>query len=124
MIEMMKVAMEALLQHVLVKFNLAGNKFIPVKYKSEMILNSDFKKFDDILRMVVDCDVAQAERIENLLKFYEQQGELIYSIHQSSKALMTCLVYSYSDNKHMHFIDGADGGYTSAAAVLKNKKMP
>ena len=32
---------------------------------------------------------------------------------------MTCLVASADDNRHVHFIDGGDGGYTQAATQLK-----
>jgi hypothetical protein len=30
-------------------------QFIPAKYAQELIENSDFRKFDDSLRMVLDC---------------------------------------------------------------------
>jgi hypothetical protein len=32
---------------------------------------------------------------------------------------MTCLVFSLEQSRHMHFIDGADGGYALAALQLK-----
>ena len=40
-------------------------------------------------------------------------------MHVSETALMTCLVTSTVDSLHVHFVDGGDGGYTSAAKVLK-----
>ena len=36
------------------------------------------------------------------------------------RAHMTCLVFSYS-GKHLHFIDGADGGLFSAAKAFKER---
>jgi hypothetical protein len=33
---------------------------------------------------------------------------------------MTCLVFNYSA-KHLHFIDGADGGLTLAAKAFKER---
>jgi hypothetical protein len=32
---------------------------------------------------------------------------------------MTCLLFSLEDSRHIHFIDGADGGFTYAAKGLK-----
>lgn len=34
---------------------------------------------------------------------------------------MTCVVQSPINNKHIHFIDGADGGYALAALRLKDQ---
>ena len=33
--------------------------------------------------------------------------------------MMTCLVFSLEESRHVHFIDGADGGYALAAVQLK-----
>ena len=33
---------------------------------------------------------------------------------------MTCLVFDYS-GRHLHFIDGADGGFFSAAVGFKER---
>ena len=32
---------------------------------------------------------------------------------------MTCIVPSFMRDDHLHFVDGADGGYTRAALALK-----
>ena len=37
----------------------------------------------------------------------------------SETALMTCIVTSPTQNLHVHFVDGGDGGYTSAAKTMK-----
>ena len=33
---------------------------------------------------------------------------------------MTCLVFSIEQSEHVHFIDGADGGYAKAAVGFKS----
>jgi len=33
--------------------------------------------------------------------------------------MMTCIVPSIMDDNHVHFIDGASGGYTQAATGIK-----
>jgi hypothetical protein len=40
-------------------------------------------------------------------------------MHRSDSALMTCLVFNLKNSRHLHFIDGTDGGFTFAASVMK-----
>lgn len=91
------------------------------KYKTESVLNTDFKKFDDMLRMVVDCTKQQADEIENLLQGLYEKGEIYYGVHRSPEAVMTCLVFAPTKNRHLHFIDGSHGGYAMAAQGLKKQ---
>jgi DUF3095 family protein len=87
-------------------------------YKRELIQNCDFRKFDDTLRMVVDLNVAEIYRLESRLSAEHRAGRLAYGLHRSNGALITCLVRSYSGD-HVHFVDGAEGGYALAAKELK-----
>lgn len=90
-------------------------------YKQDMITNSDFRKFDDMLRMVVDCSDEQAREIETALREWHEQEQIVYGIHRSDTALMTCFVQSLQKDKHVHFIDGNDGGYALAAKQMKEQ---
>jgi len=83
--------------------------------------NTDYHRFDDTLRILLDCTAAQAERIESMLAGYTQQGVLNYGVYRSAAALMTCLIFSLEKAEHIHFVDGNDGGFTSAAKNLKAK---
>ena len=49
------------------------------------------------------------------------KGRLRYGMSLSDHAVMTCLVVSAADGKHVHFVDGGDGGYTRAATEMKAK---
>ncbi len=89
------------------------------QYLSEMVANSDTRKFDETLRMVIDSTPEQHQALERVLAERQQKGEITYGIHLSSQALMTCLVFSIQGN-HIHFIDGADGGYAMASRSMKN----
>jgi hypothetical protein len=40
-------------------------------------------------------------------------------VHRQRAALITCIVPSFMERDHIHFVDGASGGYAAAAAVLK-----
>lgn len=99
-------------------FGASAGGFDSRKYPLELIRNCDFRKFDDVLRMVVDVSPAQAQAIESELERFHVAGELVYGIHRSSSALMTCFVRSFNGD-HVHFIDGSDGGYALAAKQLK-----
>ncbi len=89
-------------------------------YRDELVENSDFRKFDGMLRMVMDGSEAQATALQNFLDAEHQAGKLAYGMHKSREALITCIVQSFSGN-HMHFVDGSDGGYALAAKDLKRQ---
>jgi hypothetical protein len=74
-----------------------------------------------MLRMVLDCSVEQILQIRAYLDARCAAGELCYGIHISSTALMTCYAHDDKDGHHIHFIDGAEGGYAMAARQLKQQ---
>ena len=88
-------------------------------YLNDTLNNSDYKKLDDTLRMVLDCSPEQETRLEKLLNDFKIAGMINYGCHRSESALMTCMMESMKANEHLHFIDGADGGYAMAAKNLK-----
>ena len=98
----------------------AGSYNAPV-YRGELRSNTDFRKYDGILRMVLDVSEIQAERIERHLKRERDAGRLVYGVHLADTALMTCLVFSFEQSEHVHFIDGSDGGYAMAALAFKSR---
>ena len=110
---------ETLAAYVL--FNLKLGKLLPWinHYVDATPAHSDFRKFDDMLRMVVDCTPSQADRIEALCEELRAQSGLIYGLHRSRASLMTCYVPGFGDGEHVHFIDGSEGGYALAATQLK-----
>lgn len=89
-------------------------------YKRTTVENSDFKKFDDNMRMVIDVSTEIKTKIISVLEAHQAKKELIYGIHESESALLTCFVQNYK-TEHIHFVDGSDGGYAMAALQLKNK---
>jgi hypothetical protein len=73
------------------------------------------------LKMTVDVDEPHRLRIEALLADAEEKGVCRYGLHRQESALMTCFVLSPMTRDHMHFIDGAGGGYAIAASRLSAK---
>jgi hypothetical protein len=93
--------------------------FDPGKYRHQLVENTDFRKFDDGLRMTLDCTPALAGRLETLLSEAEAKGIARFGLHRQQAALMTCFVPSPTRADHIHFVDGAMGGYAMAARALK-----
>jgi hypothetical protein len=87
-------------------------------YVSELVENTDFRKFDGMLRMVLDLSESHISELTQVLEQARTAGRLSYGIHRAPSALVTCFVRSYAGN-HLHFVDGADGGYALAAKNLK-----
>ena len=71
--------------------------------------------------MVIDCTAAQADAIRAVLDAEWKRGTIDYGTHTANAALMTCFVRNTEETGHIHFIDGADGGYALAAADMKRR---
>jgi hypothetical protein len=93
--------------------------FRPTRFRREVVNNTDFRKFDDGLRMTVDCTPATADAIELRLTEAEQAQICRFGTHRQTAAHLTCIVPSLVRSDHAHFVDGAMGGYAAAAAKLK-----
>jgi hypothetical protein len=89
------------------------------KYLNELSSNTDYIKFDESLKMVIDINLDQKKKLITYLDSLEQSGQIFYGVHSSKQALMTC--FMRSTKNHIHYIDGGDGGYAMASKVLKNK---
>ena len=89
-------------------------------YRGEVAQHTDFMKFDNALRLVMDVTSFQQKALTAYLEELHLAGKVFYGIHAAKAALMTCLVFDYGDD-HFHFVDGADGGYALAAVQLKQQ---
>jgi len=89
-------------------------------YKSDLVKNTDFKKFDGMLREVLSGTADQRNQLTDYLETLFRNRKCVYGIHTSSSALITCLINN-RDGDHYHFIDGADGGYAMAATAMKQR---
>jgi hypothetical protein len=115
-----RLAMQRLVSFAVLRQGRAIGGFDPVRYRHQLVENTDFRKFDDGLRMTLDCTPALADRLERLLAEAQEAGIVRYGLHRQDSALMTCFVPSPTRSDHIHFVDGATGGYTMAARALKS----
>jgi hypothetical protein len=103
--------------YLVLKHKIRLGRFVPDVYVQQLVDNSDFRKYDDGLRMVLDCSPALADAIEARLA--ATSGVARYGTYRQASAMMTCFTPSPTDSNHVHFIDGANGGYALAARALK-----
>lgn len=115
---LMQILAENLLGLILMRLGIVLDGVDWGHYRSDLKTASDYQKIDDTLRMVISSSPFQTTQLIQCLEKCCQQGKLVYGLHISNRALITCLVFSRRD-RHFHLIDGADGGYALAAKALK-----
>ena len=105
--------------YVVMRFGINVGHFVPKLYTQQVVENSDFRKYDDGLRMILDCTEEIATTLSDRLASAAASGAVRYGLHRQDAAMMTCFTPSALRADHVHFIDGARGGYASAATALK-----
>jgi hypothetical protein len=115
----LRVLAETLLAYTVMRTGVRVGDFDPAVYRRQVVENSDFRKYDDNLRMTLDCTPALADRIEQQLAGAARENIVRFGIHRQPAAIMTCIVPSIAESNHVHFVDGAAGGYALAAQKLR-----
>ena len=89
-------------------------------YLHQLVNMSDTLVIDGKINTVISGTTQQREQLEAALNQLEKEGDILYGLYVSNESVMSCYVRNMND-KHVHFVDGAEGGYTKAAGVLKKK---
>jgi hypothetical protein len=89
-------------------------------YLKQLVELSDTLVIDGRINTVIAGTKEQRVRLERALDEIETAGEILYGLFVSSESIMSCYVRNMND-EHVHFVDGAEGGYTRAAGILKKK---
>jgi hypothetical protein len=105
--------------YTIMRFGISIAGFVPKTYVQQVVENSDFRKYDDGLRMILDCTSELERALTERLTLAASAGIARYGLHRQDAAMMTCFTPSALRSDHVHFIDGARGGYASAATALK-----
>ncbi|MET4389806.1 hypothetical protein ABIB73_005580 [Bradyrhizobium sp. F1.4.3] len=113
------VLVYTLFAYLIMRFDIKIGGFAPKTYKQQVVENSDFRKYDDGLRMILDCTPQLERSLRTRLEAAARDGVVRYGLYQQDAAMMTCFTPSALRSDHVHFIDGARGGYASAATALK-----
>jgi hypothetical protein len=91
-------------------------------YLNSLVNMSDTLVVDGKINTVITGTDAQRQELESALNKLETDGIIVYGLYVSNESVMSCYVRNMNDN-HIHFIDGAEGGYTRAAGVIKKKLL-
>jgi hypothetical protein len=83
---------------------------------------SDTLVIDGRINTVISGTIGQRTALVQYLDELEQSGLIVYGSHISSASVMSCYVRD-AEYGHVHFVDGAEGGYTQAATILKRKVL-
>jgi DUF3095 family protein len=113
------VLAHTLFAYLIMRYGISVGGFVPKTYVQQVVENSDFRKYDDGLRMVLDCTPELERKLTQRLAEAATAGVVRYGVHRQDAAMMTCFTPSALRSDHVHFIDGARGGYASAATALK-----
>jgi hypothetical protein len=113
------VLVHTLFAYLIMRFGITVGGFVPQTYVRQVVENSDFRKYDDGLRMILDCTPELERALTQRLAQAASAGIARHGLHRQDAAMMTCFTPSALRSDHVHFIDGARGGYASAATALK-----
>ena len=113
------VLAHTLFAYLIMRYGIKVGGFVPKTYVQQVVENSDFRKYDDGLRMILDCSSDLESALTKRLVQAASAGVARYGLHRQDAAMMTCFSPSALRSDHVHFIDGARGGYASAATALK-----
>lgn len=113
-----KVTRESHLALVFLRLGLKLGGFDARHYVRTVAANADFRKFDDGLKMTIDCDPGTRDALKAVLADAQARGGIRFGLSEQSEAMMTCIVPSALQDDHVHFIDGATGGYALAVAQM------
>jgi hypothetical protein len=89
-------------------------------YLVRLVNLSDTLVIDGRINTVISGTEKQRLTLEHALNEMEKAGEIKFGLCVSKESVMSCYVRDLQDD-HIHFVDGADGGYTNAAGMLKIK---
>ncbi|MDX1585897.1 MAG: DUF3095 domain-containing protein [Balneolaceae bacterium] len=117
---LLKTQIEILTGKIFMKLGYKSSKTDWSLYKSDLSLNSDYRKFDDMLRVVITGKQEQRKKLESYLDGMFASSKLAYGIHVTDAAMVTCMVFEYH-RSHIHFVDGSNGGYVMASRQLKKQ---
>lgn len=89
-------------------------------YLKQLVAMSDTLVIDGRINTVITGTEQQRLALQKELDIMEAKNDILYGLYVSGESVMSCYVRDLEDD-HIHFVDGAEGGYTQAAGVLKQK---
>src|SRR5690606_21050755 len=97
-------------------------RFNMTDYRQKIAQQTDFRRVSTGLRLVLDVTEAEADLIAELCDRASALGMILYGLHRTSSATITCLVEDAVDGRHIHFVDGDGLGFWKAANDYKARR--
>ena len=97
--------------------NLKGNEYL-----NQLINNADTLTIDGRINTIITGMQDKRIKFIEYLTAQQKDNKLIFGHHISRESVMTCYIEN-RNAKHIHFVDGADGGYTEAAKEIKMQQQ-
>jgi len=116
-----KIAWEVLMGSVLMGGDWSTSETNWGNYREDLEAQIDYRKMDGTLRQVIAGTTDQRKQLEDYLQRESQRGRLVYGLDTSAEVMITCFVIQH-EKEHVHFVDGAGGGYAHAAKELKARE--
>lgn len=116
-----KIAWETFMGFILMEGDWSTSETNWGNYKIDLETQTDYRKMDGTLRQVIAGTTEQRQELEDYLQRECERGRLVYGIDTSPEVTITCFVIQH-EKEHVHFVDGAGGGYANAARALKARE--
>ncbi|MCX7304480.1 MAG: DUF3095 domain-containing protein [Hyphomicrobiales bacterium] len=105
---------------IIISAGINVGSFNAKRYREFTSLNTDYRKFQDGLRVTVSLGDSELTRLNEFLESERRAKNLRYGLCVQDSAILTCYVPSVTSDSHFHFLDGAGGGYAQAAENMKS----
>ena len=115
-----KTVLETIAGFFYFAFNFKVNFLKGKDYLVQVMNNADTLTIDGKINTVITGMPEKRILFLKYLNTEEGRGLLHFGHHISNESIMTCYIENRQD-KHIHFVDGGDGGYTEASKELKRK---
>lgn len=102
------------------KYNWKVNDLRGKEYLNQVISNADTLTIDGRINTIITGKMDKRILLVAYLAGQQKEGTLIFGHHISKESVMTCYIEN-RDSKHIHFVDGSEGGYTEAAKEFKRQ---
>lgn len=106
-------------------YNVVGKAYVKYdsevkEYLTQLVQLTETLVLDGRLNTVITGSKIQHDKLIAYLTKLEASNKINFGYHTSSECIMSCYVRDRK-GKHVHFVDGGNGGYTKAANTYKSK---
>jgi hypothetical protein len=114
-LNMLQSMLRSVMARVFVNYTSSGKQYL-----EDMVNLTETLMIDGSINTVITGTQEQRLRLISELDKLERNDNITYGYHISQQSVLSCYVTA-TDDYHIHFLDGEDGGYTRASKILKKK---